>query len=182
MQKILILGPQGCGKGTQATILAEKLGVPELSMGALLRAAAAEDGDFALRIADIQKRGELVSDVDALTVLKKRLAQPDASHGYVLDGYPRNEAQYGAYIDFDVPTHVIVITVPHDVSMARLLKRAEVEKRVDDTPEVIDRRLQIYHDDTQPMITHFAERGIVREVDGTGSIEEVAEKIWKVFA
>ncbi|MEK7459147.1 MAG: nucleoside monophosphate kinase [Patescibacteria group bacterium] len=181
MHKVLILGPQGCGKGTQAVILAEKLGVPELSMGALLRSAAAEDGDFALRIADIQKRGELVSDVDALTVLKKRLAQPDAANGYVLDGYPRNEEQYLAYISFDVPTHVIVISVPHDVSMARLLKRAELEKRVDDTPEVIERRLQIYHDDTQPMITHFAERGIVHEVDGTGGIAEVAGRIGKIF-
>lgn len=181
MHKILILGPQGCGKGTQANILSQRLGIPELSMGALLRAAVAENGEFAERIAEIQKRGELVSDGDAIEVLRRRMQQDDTVRGYILDGFPRNEEQYRTFINFDIPTAVIVITVPHDVSMQRLLKRAETEKRVDDTPEVIERRLQIYHDETQPMIAHFSERGIVHEIDGSGTVEEVAARIAKIF-
>lgn len=181
MHKILILGPQGCGKGTQAKILAQKLDVPELSMGALLRDAAAEGGDLGEQIAAIQKSGNLVSDQVALDVLKQRLAKPDAANGYVLDGYPRNEAQYQAYDTFDKPTEVIVMTVPREVSIERMMARAAVESRSDDTPEGIARRLQIYEDDTRPMIAHFADRGIVHLIDGVGTVEEVAARIAKIF-
>lgn len=181
MQKILILGPQGCGKGTQAAILSKNLGVPALSMGALLREAAAEDGAFAERIAEIQKRGELVRDADAIEVLRRRMQRPDTQGGYILDGFPRDDEQYAAYVAFDTPTMVIVMTVPEEVSMERLLKRAQTEGRVDDTPEVIRRRLEIYHEKTEPMIRKFEEQGLVQRVDATGSIEDVAARITKLF-
>lgn len=182
MHKILILGPQGCGKGTQAKILAAKLGIPELSMGGLLRDAAAEGGEFGAKIAAIQAQGQLVSDEDAATVLKRRLAKDDVANGYILDGYPRNEEQYRVYVTFDAPTEVIVIDVPREVSLERMHKRAEQERRNDDTPEAMERRLQIYENDTKPMIAHFDERGIVRHIDGTQSIDAVAVDIAKIFS
>ena len=181
MHKIFILGPQGSGKGTQSKILAERLQIPALSMGALLREAAAKGGERGERIAAIQESGRLVSDSDALDVLRERLAQPDAADGYILDGYPRNEEQYRAYESFDWPTEVIFIRLPVDVALVRLHARAEKEGRNDDTPEAIAQRLAIFDRDTQPMIAHFAERGIVHEVDGSGTVEEVAGRIWKIF-
>lgn len=182
MHKVLILGPQGCGKGTQAKILAQKLGVPELSMGALLRDAAAEGGEFGDSIAAIQARGELVSDETALEVLKRRLARADAVDGYVLDGYPRNEEQYRAYITFDKPTTVLVISVPREISLERLAGRAAKEKRADDTPEATAKRLEIYERDTKPVIAHLRDFGVVHDIDGTGSVEEVSRQIDQIFS
>lgn len=179
--KILILGPQGSGKGTQANILANKLGIPALSMGALLRDAAGKGGETGEEIARIQKIGALVPDEVAGEIFLARINERDAENGYIIDGYPRNEAQYKVYVSLDTPTAVIVITVPHDVSVQRLHDRAMKEGRVDDTVDVITRRLQIYHDETQPMISHFHEHGIVHEVDGVGTVEEVAERIGKIF-
>lgn len=182
MHKVLILGPQGCGKGTQAKILAQKLAVPELSMGALLRDAVAEGGEFGDSIAAILARGELVSDVITLEVLKRRLARADVANGYVLDGYPRNEEQYQAYIAFDKPTTVLVITVPLEVSLSRLAGRATQEKRTDDNPEATAKRLEIYERDTKPVIARLREFGVVHDIDGTGSVEEVSRQIDKVFS
>lgn len=182
MHKIFILGPQGSGKGTQSRILADRLGIPALSMGALLREAAAKGGERGVRIAKIQASGRLVSDKDALDVLRERLQQPDAANGYVLDGYPRNEEQYRAYEKFDWPTEVIVLTLPTEIAIARLHSRAQIEQRNDDTPDAIAERLAIFSRDTRPMIDHFAKMGIVHEVDGNGTIEEVAERVWEIFS
>lgn len=182
MHKIFILGPQGSGKGTQSRLLAQRLGVPALSMGALLRDAAAKGGERGRRIAEIQESGRLVSDVDALDVLRERLSEPDAANGYVLDGYPRNEAQYRAYEAFDWPTEVIVLTLPTEIAIERLHARAQTEHRNDDTADAIAERLEIFERDTKPMIAHFSKMGIVHEVDGHGSIEEVAARVWKIFA
>jgi adenylate kinase len=181
MYKILILGPQGCGKGTQAKILSAKLGIPELSMGALLRDAAAEGGEFGDSIAAIQAAGHLVSDEVAAIVLKRRLAKDDMVNGYILDGYPRNEEQYRVYLTFDAPTEVIVIEVPREVSVARMHSRAGVEVRNDDTPELMARRLDIYEHDTKPIIAHFANLGLVHTIDGTRSITDVSADIAKIF-
>ncbi len=179
--KILILGPQGSGKGTQASILANKLGVPALSMGALLRDAATKGGVIGDEIARIQKMGALVPDEVAGEIFRARILESDATSGYIIDGYPRNEAQYDVYAALDTPTAVIVITVPHGVSVQRLHDRAMKEGRADDTVDVITRRLQIYHNDTQPMISHFTERGIVHDVDGVGTVEDVAARIEALF-
>ncbi len=179
MHKILILGPQGCGKGTQSRILSEKLGIPELSMGALLREAVAEGGELGERIASILANGFLTSDEDAASVLQQRLAKPDVANGYILDGYPRNEEQYRVYVTFDAPTEVIVIDVPREVSLERMHKRAQQESRSDDSPEAMERRLAIYERDTKPMMAHFSDR--VYHIDGTKSVAEVAADIAKIF-
>ncbi|MEK9157536.1 MAG: nucleoside monophosphate kinase [Patescibacteria group bacterium] len=176
MHKILLLGPQGSGKGTQAAILSEKLGIPAISMGKLLRDA--RDSYEEIRIA--QEKGELVSYAIVHDVLVERLARPDCEKGYILDAYPRSESQYRTTENEVFPTAVIVITVPSEVSMERMRSRARLEKRDDDTPEAMRRRLEIYEEETKPIIEKYRSMGLVREVDGTGSVEEVAERIYNV--
>lgn len=181
MHKILILGPQGCGKGTQAALLSKKLGIPQLSMGQLLRETAKGTGELADEIRAIQTAGTLVPDKIAIKVLDARLQQPDTQRGYILDGFPRNQEQFDAFESYATPTMVLVIDVPPEVSLPRLMKRAELEHRVDDTPEIIQKRLKIYAEDTQPIIRQYADRGLVRTVNGVGTVEEVAERINQVF-
>lgn len=179
--KILILGPQGSGKGTQAQILAEKLGLPALSMGQLLRDEVASGSLLGEKIASIINAGNLVPDDIALDVLKLRIQKEDAENGYILDGYPRNMAQYNTYSNFDTPTALLVITVPKEETLKRLLKRAEIEGRADDNEETILKRLAIYEQDTEPLIEKYTEMGIAHVVDGIGTIEEVAERINKAL-
>ncbi|MFH1632134.1 MAG: nucleoside monophosphate kinase [bacterium] len=182
MNKILILGPQGGGKGTQANILAKKLGIPALSMGHLLRNEIATGSDLGKQI-DTIIHGErpLVPDYMALDVLKKRMEKDDAKGGYILDGYPRTVEQLKAFKSYDTPTVLLVINIPHDESIERLRKRAETEGRKDDTPELIARRLELYEEETKPVIAEYEEQGIVKYVDGMGSIEEVAERVKKAL-
>lgn len=177
MHKILILGPQGSGKGTQATRLSQKLGVPAISMGQLLRDEVASGGALADEISSYIDKGQLVPDELALRVLEKRLEQSDCENGYILDGYPRNMAQYEVFKEFDQPTAVLVIDVPEEVSMKRLTHRAEVEGRKDDTPELIKERLKIYHEDTAPVIEQYKKEGLVHRIDGIGTMGEVEQKI-----
>jgi len=179
--KILVLGPQGSGKGTQADILAKKLGIPALSMGQLLRDEVSSGSVLGRKIDDIIKGGDLVSDDAALDVLKVRVQKHDALGGYIIDGYPRNMAQLQTFDDFDVPTALVVITIPTEETLKRLLKRAEIERREDDNEETIMKRLEIYHNDTEPIIEEYRKLGVVHEVDGIGTIEEVSERVGKIF-
>jgi adenylate kinase len=181
MHKILILGPQGCGKGTQAALLAKQLNIPQLSMGQLLRETAKGTGPLADQIRSIQTAGSLVPDTIAIQVLDARLQAPDTANGYILDGFPRNEEQFQAFERYATPTKVLVIDVPPEVSLPRLYKRAELEHRVDDTPEVIQKRLQIYETETRPIIRQYEDRGLVEHIDGVGTIEEVAERVNQAF-
>lgn len=203
--KIILLGPQGSGKGTQAQILAKQLGIPALAMGQLLRDEVAAGSEIGLRVDGILKSGNLVSDEVAAEVLQARLKRDDAQNGYVLDGYPRNLQQYGMFT-FDTPTHVIVIAVSREESLTRLGGRltcdacgavystsagakvgdactacagGKLYQRNDDTPDAINRRLDIYDNDTIPMLAKFEERGVLRRVDGTGSVEDVQRRIQK---
>jgi adenylate kinase len=181
MHRIFILGPQGCGKGTQAKLLGEHLGIPQLSMGGLLREAANKDTELGRQVREIVESGSLVSDVIAEAVLRERLGQSDVRDGYILDGFPRNNEQFSAFSKFDQPTAVIVIKIDRDESIRRLMKRAVTEGRQDDTPEVMAKRLDIYETETVPIIKLYEERGIVRAVDGVGTVEEVAERIRRTF-
>jgi adenylate kinase len=177
MHKILILGPQGSGKGTQANLLSEKLGVPALSMGNLLRDEIGSGSDLGKEIAAIINDGNLVSDETALMVLQRRLENHDAKGGYILDGYPRNAAQNEVYKSFDQPTAMLVVTVPREESLDRMKKRAEIEQRADDTEEAMLRRLEIYENDTKPIIDTYEAQGLVRKIDGIGTVEEVQLRV-----
>jgi len=197
--KILLMGPQGSGKGTQAEILSEQLGIPAFGMGQLIRDEMRAGSEEGQTLKAIVERGDLVSDEAAAHLLKLRLAKPDTQNGYILDGYPRNIEQYRAF-DFDTPTHVLVIDIPRDESLKRLGGRVtcktcgkvgsmndgiqpgdvcpcggEWYQRADDTPEAITRRLEIYENDTQPVIDIYGD--LVHHVDGVGSIEEVTERL-----
>lgn len=198
--KILLMGPQGSGKGTQADILSTQLGIPAFGMGQLLRDEIASGSKLGQKFDTILKQGELVSDDDAALMLQRRLAQPDTEKGYLLDGYPRNIEQYKAF-DFDTPTHVLVIEIPREESLKRLGGRltckgcgkvasindglkpgdtceacgGEWYQRADDTPEAITRRLEIYENDTQPVIEKY--EGLVHRIDGVGTIEEITERL-----
>lgn len=201
--KILLMGPQGSGKGTQAGKLAAHLGIPAFAMGQLIRDEVATGSVYGRKLEEIINRGDLVSDIDAAGLLKLRLMRPDTGQGYILDGYPRNLSQYAAF-DFDTPTHVIVIDVPRDESLKRLGGRltcrgcgkvgamsdglkpgdhcacgGEWYQRDDDTPAAIERRLEIYEKDTSPVIEKYGE--LVKHVDGVGAVEEVFERILTVL-
>lgn len=180
--KIILLGPQGSGKGTQAELLAKALNIPAISMGELLRQRAAkEQNDTSERIASRQKAGDLVDDKIALETFKAHLDTLDANHGYLVDGYPRNIAQANTFLTFDQPTHLIILEIPRDESMKRLLKRAEIEHRNDDWVEVIEHRLDVYENETRPVLDLFRSLGTLVEIDGTGTIEEVHAQIMKHF-
>lgn len=182
MYKILILGPQGSGKGTQASLLAERLGIPALSMGALLRDEVNSGSALGKEIdAIIHGQGKLVPDQTAAEVLKRRLVQADAAGGYVLDGYPRNIAQYNVSLDIVQPSHVLLIDVPAAESLARLSKRARLEGRVDDTTELINTRLNVYENETKPILEEYRRAGVLHEVDGIGSIDEISSRIAAVL-
>ncbi|NQV89672.1 MAG: nucleoside monophosphate kinase [Parcubacteria group bacterium] len=204
MHKILLMGPQGSGKGTEAEIFSERLNIPAFGMGQLIRDEIVTGSDFGKKMEEIILRGELVSDENAAHLLKLRLAKPDTENGYILDGYPRNISQYNAF-DFDTPTHVLVIDIPRDESLKRLSGRltckgcgrvgavsgdlkagdlcgcgGEWYQRDDDTPEAITRRLEIYKNDTAPVIEKYGD--LVKMIDGVGSIEVVTDRIEKVLA
>jgi adenylate kinase len=155
--------------------------VPHLSMGQLLREEATHETELGEKIRSLVNSGTLVSDELAKAVLLQRFSAPDTKGGYILDGFPRNHEQFDAVRDLDQPTAVIVLNIPPDVSRDRLAKRASIENRHDDTPEVIEKRLRIYEEDTRPIIEEYRKVGIVREVDGVGTIEEVAKRIEKLF-
>lgn len=183
MHKILLLGPQGSGKGTQAALLSQKLGIPAFSMGQLFRDEVEREGMIADRIRDIMLRGDLVPDDIAIVILAKRLQDPDTAQGYILDGFPRNEEQFSAYDQYDQPTHIIVLNLTKDTALDRIAQRVRIEQRADDTPEVIEKRLALYDAESIPMLErHYTPRGIVHQVDASGTIEEVAERVWEAVS
>src|SRR3989338_7178193 len=125
--KILLVGPQGSGKGTQAELLSKHLGIPAFGMGQLCREEVASGSEMGKKIDSIIKGGNLVSDQDAADLLQKRLSRPDTQNGYILDGYPRNSAQYSVFT-FDHPTDIVVIEVPREESLKRLSGRLTCKK------------------------------------------------------
>jgi adenylate kinase len=173
---LLIIGPQGAGKGTQATLLCAELKIPHVSTGELFRANISGETELGLRAKHFMDAGELVPDELTHEMLAERLAEPDAVNGFLLDGFPRNIAQATWLAELlaqrDTPVdHVVVITAPDEVLTERMLARG----RTDDTVEAIRRRLAIYHAETLPLIDWYGDR--VVNVDGVGSIEDVHRRV-----
>lgn len=185
--RLLIVGPPGAGKGTQATGIAERYGVPAISTGDIFRANIKEQTELGKRVQEITARGDLVPDSLTNELIEDRLAQPDAAGGFLLDGYPRTLPQVEALtallaregVDLDA---VISLTVDEDVVVARLLKRAEEQGRVDDNEETIRHRQHVYAQETEPLLDVYRGRGLLVEVDGMGTVEEVGERIAAALA
>lgn len=174
--RLLIVGPQGAGKGTQAALLAESLGIPHVSTGDLFRANLAAGTELGRLAKKFMDAGELVPDEVTQEMVAARVAQPDAKPGFLLDGFPRTVAQAdwltGLLLGLEAPIDVVVLlTAPDQVLLERMLTRG----RADDTVEAIQRRLEIYHRETTPLIDYYDTK--VVQVDGVGTVDEVHERV-----
>jgi adenylate kinase len=179
---LVLLGPPGSGKGTQAAILAERLGIPTISTGALFRDQMGRGTPLGVEAQSYMSKGQLVPDSVTNAMVKDRLSAPDVEAGYILDGYPRNVDQVAVLDSLLVefgwePVSALEITLPEDLIVERLLKRAEIEGRADDTAEVIRERLAVYHAQTEPISAVYRDRGALVTVDGLGTVEEVQARI-----
>jgi adenylate kinase len=184
--RLVLLGAPGSGKGTQAKLLTKKLNVPHISTGDLLRAAVASQSALGKAAKEVMDRGELVSDDIVLGMLKERLQADDAQAGFILDGFPRNLAQAEMLdellCEIGMPVeHAILIQVDPEEVVARIAKRAEAEGRSDDTEAVVRNRLEIYKEQTEPVVDHYRQAEVLSEVHGSGSIEDVQQRILQVL-
>lgn len=187
MTAIILLGPPGVGKGTQANIICEKLGIPAISTGQIFRQNIAENTELGQQAQEYMNRGEFVPDSVTNPMVEARLTAPDTEAGFLLDGYPRNLdqvhvlrdmlAKHGKKIDV-----VLELTAPDEVLTARMMKRAQEEHRSDDTPEVFQRRVEIYHEHTEPIATYYADQDLLVQVSSEGSVEEVTQAILDVLS
>lgn len=180
--RLVLLGPPGAGKGTQAARLAEHLGVPTISTGDIFRANITGGTELGRTAQEYTSRGALVPDEVTNAMVRDRLGQPDAADGFLLDGYPRNVAQVAELdailADAGLAVDAAVeITADTDVVVERLLKRAEIEGRVDDTEPVIRHRLEVYAEQTAPVSGVYAQRGLLVAVDGIGEMDEVTDRL-----
>jgi len=184
---LLVLGPQGAGKGTQAKRIAAEYGLPHVSTGDMFRAAIEAGGELGARVAPILASGELVPDDLTVALIAERLAQPDAARGFVLDGFPRNLAQAETLdrmltrIDRSLDG-ILFFDLSDEVATERLLGRAAEENRPDDTPEVIARRLAIYHAETEPIVEHYRVTGRLVPLHADAPVERVWREISEALA
>jgi len=182
MARYLIMGPPGAGKGTHATNIAARFGIPTVSTGAMFRSEIASGSQLGQQFNDLVQSGALVPDELTDAVLASRLSQPDAAVGWLLDGYPRTLEQV-ATLDAMLADQgealdgVLMLDVPGEEVIKRLLNRATIEGRADDTPEVIAHRQSVYEAQTAPVVAVYEERGLVIHIDASGTIEESAENV-----
>ena len=185
--RLVLLGAPGSGKGTQAARLKDHLQVPHISTGDLLRAEVAAGSRLGLEAKGIMARGELVSDAILLGMLEDRFSRPDTRGGFILDGYPRNLAQADALDGllsrmgqpFD---YAVQLEVAQDLLVERIAGRAKQEGRADDAPEAVRKRLQVYDEQTAPVIGFYRQHGQLTVVDGVGSLDEVFTRILEAVA
>lgn len=180
--RIVLLGAPGAGKGTQAAILVERLGIPHISTGDMLRAAVKAGTPIGLRAKALMDAGKLVGDDVVIGIAEERLQQPDARAGFILDGFPRTLAQAEALdgllerIDSKLDC-CLALTADTETVVQRLQKRAEIEGRADDNEETIRERMRVYEAQTAPLLDYYRARGLLIEVSGMGSVEEVSKAV-----
>ena len=181
--RLILMGPPGAGKGTQAKVVAEHFGVPAISTGDIFRANVAGKTELGREAQRYMDAGDYVPDEITNAMVRDRINEPDAEPGFLLDGYPRTLAQVeeldgmleeqGHSLDAAVS-----LAADQDELVKRLLKRAETEGRTDDTEEVVRRRQEVYQDQTAPLIQVYADRGLLVEVDGIGEVDAVTKRIF----
>ncbi len=186
-RRLLLLGPPGAGKGTQARLLSERLGIPQISTGDMLRAAVAAGSEVGRQARSFMDAGKLVPDEVVIGVAEQRLGLADAKGGFILDGFPRTAAQAEA-LDRMLPRlgcrleRCVALTVNGAELVERLLKRAKLEGRSDDNEQTIRTRMQVYQDSTAPLVAYYRAGGVLVEVNGLGSVDEVAKRIEQALA
>lgn len=184
--RIVLLGAPGSGKGTQAALLTERLRLPHVSTGVLLRSAVEEGSELGRKAKAVMDRGELVSDDIMLALIEERLARDDAQSGFILDGYPRNLAQAAALDELlerlNQPADIaVLIDVDSETVVQRIARRAAEEGRSDDDEETVRKRMRVYEERTAPVIGYYKDKGLLFRVLGSGSIQEVKQRILAVL-
>jgi len=180
--RLVLLGAPGSGKGTQAVRLKDHLQVPHISTGDLLRAEVAAGSALGLQAKEVMARGDLVSDAILLGMLEDRLSRPDVAQGFILDGYPRNLAQADALGQLlgrigQQIEHAVQLDVDTELLVERIAGRAREQGRQDDTPEAVRNRLAVYNDVTAPVVDFYRQRGLLKVVDGEGTMDDVFNRI-----
>ncbi len=183
---ILLLGPQGSGKGTQAKRIADEYGLVHVATGDILRGAIADGTEFGKKVEPILASGALVPDDLMIELIRERLEEDDAQEGFVLDGFPRTQPQADALgkmlEEIERPLDVVFeLQISDGSSKERLLKRADLEGREDDTPDVIERRLKTYHEQTEPLVEHYRTRGNLVGIHADRPIDEVFAEVQKAL-
>ena len=184
--RIVLLGAPGSGKGTQAGLMVEALGLPHISTGVLLRAAVAAGSPLGQAARAIMDRGELVSDDIMLGLIEERLTKSDMARGFILDGYPRNlsqaEALDGLLKRLNQPVQqALQIDVDQEEVIQRIAGRAAAEGRSDDSEEVVRNRMRVYAEQTAPVVDYYARQGLLTRILGQGSIDDVFQRIMGVL-
>jgi adenylate kinase len=182
MTRLLLIGPPGAGKGTQAVLLAAHFGIPAISTGDIFRSNVKNETELGIEAKGFMDRGEYVPSTLTNALIRDRLSQPDAQSGFLLDGYPRTADQVAELDNILVEGStrldvVVQLRTDNKELVRRLAHRAEVEGRADDTPEVIAKRLDVYDEQTAPLIDIYVSRGLVAMIDGLGEIELVTKRI-----
>jgi adenylate kinase len=184
--RLIVMGPPGAGKGTQAKYVAEHFGIPAISTGDIFRANVSRGTPLGRKAQEYMDAGEYVPDEITNLMVRNRIDEPDAEPGFLLDGYPRTLAQVEeldgmiGYTGHRLDA-VVVLTVDSEELIKRLLQRAETEGRADDTEEVIRRRQEVYAEQTEPLIEVYRKRDLLIEVDGMGEIEEITARIFETL-
>lgn len=185
-RRLLIVGPPGAGKGTQAERIAQALSIPAISTGDIFRANVQEETELGTLAKSYMDRGEYVPDTVTNDMVRDRLGQSDTADGFLLDGYPRTLAQVDALdsileslgVQLDA---VLLLDVDSEAIVQRLVKRGEEQGRSDDTEETIRRRIEVYGEQTTPLVEVYRQRGLVRAVDGMRSIDDVTDQIMQAL-
>ena len=187
MTRLLIVGPPGAGKGTQAARIAERLDIPTISTGDIFRANIANGTELGTQVKAIVDAGDYVPDTLTNALVTDRLNKADAAGGFLLDGYPRTPEQV-RYLDELLSSHghsldaVLRLVADQDEIVRRLRKRALEQGRADDSKDAIRHRQEVYRRETEPLVAMYRDQGLLVEVDGLGTPDEVTERIWQAFA
>jgi adenylate kinase len=184
--RLIIMGPPGAGKGTQSKFIAEHFKIPAISTGDIFRANVSEGTELGVEAKRYMDAGDYVPDEITNLMVRNRIDEPDAARGFLLDGYPRTVAQVEeldgmiGYTGHKLDA-VVCLTVDQDEIVSRLLQRAQVEGRADDTEDVIRRRQEVYIEQTEPLIEVYRKRGIVHEIDGMGEVSEITQRVFEAL-
>jgi adenylate kinase len=179
---VLLLGPQGSGKGTQAKRIAAEYGIPHIATGVMLRWAIAQGTELGRQVEPIVASGRLVPDELMIELIRERLGEPDTEEGFILDGFPRTPAQADALDTMlsEIGRELSIVfefQLPDEIATERLRRRSELEGRADDTPEAIARRLALYHEQTEPLVEHYRLQGNLVGIHGDRTVNEVFSEI-----